>query len=254
MTDNHNEDELLKRMLRDLHNSIEIPDGTDSWNAMKSKWNRRERRKKHMRRLRLAAGLVCAALLLSFLIANNGSRAYASISSFFKDIQNHMIEIFLKKPAANPKDALTSPPSGEGTIIGASNAAPEKVTLSEAKEKLAFPVLLPSTLPEPYRLHEIRLFKEADNQYRSIYLEYSDPQGSIIKLSERMIVENSGIKTEIPEGAGAVKDVKINGNPGVLMILPEGMVNVEWIADDIKISLSGYLSEQEALDWANAIQ
>lgn len=247
----------FNKLVDDLHQDFEVPDSMPSWNAVESKLKKRRQRRKVIRRLQVATCFVCASLLISILVTTSSSdpRAYASFSSFFKNIQNNIIEIFIKKPVQNPENALTSPPpSEEQTNASPSNASSEKTTLAEAQNKLAFTVMLPSSLPDQFSLAGVRIFKEADDQYRSIYLEYTTSQGSLIKMTERLVTGNTGIKAEIHEGTGEIKDVYINGHPAVLMILSDGMINLEWIVEDIKISLSGILAETEAIDWAKSVK
>lgn len=254
---NISNNDKFDKLMNDLYQEIKVPDSTPSWNALEIKLRKRKQRKKVIRRLQMATGFVCASFIISLLITitnTSSPQAYASLSSFWKSIQNNVIEIFLKKPVHNSESALTSPPPNEEQTNDYPNAMPEKTTLAEAQNKLAFPVMLPSSLPEQFNLAGVRIFKESDDLYRSIYLEYTDLQGSLIKLTERLLTDNTGVKTEIYEGTGEIKDLYINGHPAILMLLPDGMMNLEWIVGDVKIALSGMLSESEAIDWAKSVK
>ncbi|GIP15589.1 hypothetical protein J40TS1_12310 [Paenibacillus montaniterrae] len=247
------ENEKYEKLLHDLQQDIEVPDSTPSWNALQPKLERRKRRKRLIRRMKTVTGLVCASLIVSVLIGGGPQRTYAYISEFFNDV----IQIFLQKSADDPASALTVPPpafeenqSGSGD---AELAKPEKVTLEEAKQKLAFPLLLPSYVPEQLELSDIRIFKDTDGQFRAAYLEYANAAGALVKVNQRLITNNSSIMMEVQEGAGTIKDVMIGEQyPGILVELSDGSVFMEWIASDIKMLLSGPLTETEALQWAEA--
>jgi len=246
----------FEKLLNDLYQEIKVPDSQPSWSVVEIKLRKRKQRKKVIRRIQMVTGFACASIIISLLIAitnSNNSQAYASLSSFWKNIQNNVVEVFLKKPEHNSDSALTSsPPSEEHTNFP--NVIPEKTTLEEAQNKLDFSVLLPTLLPEQFNLTGVRIFKESDDQYRSIYLEYTNQQGTLVKMTERLLTDNTGVKTEIYEGTGEIKDVYINEHPAILMLLQDGMLNLEWIVGDIKLSLSGILSESEAIDWAKSVR
>ncbi|MEB5482251.1 hypothetical protein P8825_22075 [Shouchella clausii] len=242
-----------EKLLHDLQQDIEVPDSAPSWNALQPKLERRKRRKKLMRRTKIVTGLVCASLVVSIMIGDGAQRTYAHISNFFNDV----IQVFLRKPADNPESALTVPPPAfeESHSGGAGLAKPEKVTLEEARQKLAFPLLLPSYVPEQLELSDIRIFKDADGLFRAVYLEYANAAGALVKVNQRLITDNSPIMTEIQDGTGTIKDVMIGEQyPGILLELSDGTIFIEWIASDVKMLLSGPLIGTEALQWAGAFQ
>jgi len=252
---NNEKNTKLDRLIQDLYNEIEIPDNTPSWDAMQKKLNRRKLRKQFSRRVKMVSGFVCASLIIGILFSagNIPQRAYAHISDFF----NEVVQIFLRQPVDDPNTALTIPPPAfeEGNSSNDAVAKPETVTLEKAQHKLAFPLLLPSYVPEQLMLENIQIFKDADGQYRAAYLEYVNPAGTLIKVNQRLITDNSSIKTEIQDGTGTIKDVMILEQfPGILLKLADGTVFIEWIASDVKILLSGPLTETEALKWAESFQ
>lgn len=256
MNSRSRDNEKLNKLMQDLQEEIEIPDSAPSWNALQSRLKRRTQRKRFYQRTKIIAGFVCASLLISVLVANNNTRVYANMSLFLKKIQNNIIEIFLKEPVIESQDALTLPPPQlESVLLDSVHAQPEKVTLNEAQEKLAFPLLLPSTVTYQLKLNSVQIFQEADEQYRSAYLEYTDNYGSIIKVNERLVADNSGIKSEIHQGSGTFKEVAINESFGILMLLPDDMISLEWITPlNVKVSISGTLGEDNALRFAKSFQ
>lgn len=244
------ENDKFERLVQDLHKEMEIPDSTPSWNALQKKLNRRKRQKKLAFRVKIISGIVCASLITSILISGNSisQQAHAHISDFLQ-------KIFLRKPADDPAAALTIPPPAfEIDDQNNGPSKPEKVSLEEAQNKLAFSLLLPSYIPDNLKLGNIRIFQDTDGPYRAAYLEYIDPTGLLVKVSERLITDNSSIMTEIPAGIGRTKDVTIDKYPGVLLEAPDGIIYVEWIVSDVKMLISGPLTEATALAWAASFQ
>lgn len=253
------DNEKYNKLIHDLQQDMNIPDSTPSWNALQPRLEKRRRKKRLYKRIKIVSGLVSASFLISIFIGiQDTTKAYANLSTLLKSIQNNIVEIFIKKPPAeDPQNALTLPPpkiENEEQPVESSHVVSEKVSLEEAQEKLSFSLLLPANLPGHIQLVGVKIFREMDDQYRYVYLEYEDNQGALIKISQRAVTENSGIKAEIHEGNGTIHDVLINGSPGMLMVLPEGMINLEWMMSDIKIAISGVLSEAAAIEWAESLQ
>lgn len=248
------ENEKLDRLMKDLYEKMEVPDSTPSWYALQAKLKHRKRRQKLTRRIKMVSGLVCASLVIGILFSggNIPQRAYAHISEFINDV----VQVFLRQPADDPDSALTLPPPAfeENHSNNSGLAKPETVTLEEAKQKLAFSLLLPANVPGQLELTSIQIFKDADGQFRAAYLEYAHPSGMLVKVNERLITDNSSIVTEVQEGT-TIKDVIIDEQyPAILLELSDGMVFLEWIASDVKMLLSGPLVEAEALEWAASFQ
>jgi len=249
---NNIENRKYEKLIEDLYQDIEVPDSTPSWNALQGRLNRRKRRKKLSNQIKIITGVVCASIIISILYfgENVPQRAYAHVSDFF----NNVVQIFLKKPIDNPDSALTLPPPAfqdQNSEI----RSPEKVSLDEAKQKLSFNLLLPIDLPSQLQLNEIRIFKEMDGDYRAAYLEYFDSADNLIKINQRLISDNSSIMTEIREGAGSVKNIMIDEQyPAIVLEMPDGTLYIEWIVQDVKMLLSGQLSETEAIEFAKSFQ
>ncbi|MDO3410369.1 hypothetical protein QWJ34_11400 [Saccharibacillus sp. CPCC 101409] len=250
------EDRKYDRLWEDMTKEIEIPDSTSSWNALQPKLKRRKRRKQLIYRTKIVASVLVASLLINIFSGGDFTqKTYAHISGFFND----MIQVFLRKPANDPSSSLTVPPptffdENESRNTEAGPVKSEKVTLDEAGQKLAFPLLLPSYVPEQLKLSDTRIFKDAEGSFRSVYLEYEDSIGCLVKVNQRLITDNSSIMTEVPEGAGTISEVMVGEYPGILLEISDGTVIIEWIARDVKLVLSGPLTPTEALNWAGAFK
>lgn len=79
------ENDKFDKLIYDLYQELEVPDSTPSWNILELKLQKRRQRRKIMRRLQVATGVVCASLLIGILVTNNSDpRAHAGLTSFFK--------------------------------------------------------------------------------------------------------------------------------------------------------------------------
>lgn len=249
-------DEQLQKAVKQFYDGIDVPEPS-GWKEVHVQLQKRRKRKRWIRRTKISLAFVAVSLITTIFVTPNIPVTYAHVSSLFREIKENVIQIFFQKPNEQQEntEAKTLPPA-DTVASGPNQTVPEMLTLEQAKKKLAFSILLPAYVPESYRLDRIRGFKEPNNQYRNIYLEYINDDGDIIKLSQRIIDDGAGtMKVDVHENAGTIKDTLINGNPGVLVILPEGDTDIEWISkDEIKISISGSLTEDEILKMAKSMQ
>lgn len=246
----------LKEMVRNLYNDVEIPEAAGSWQKAQQQLHKRRRRIKWMNRAKVSIAIVVVSLFINIALNLNMSVTYAGFTSLFKEAKEHVIQIFFQDPdkEEDTGHAKTPPPPDE--VYETEPTAPEITTLEEARAKVAFPILTPDIVPEGFNLDIVRIFRESDNQYKNVYLEYVNEAGRIIKLSQRLVSDQSGaLKTEVATDAGEIKDIFVLDKPAVLIILPEGMHSLEWLnQENIKISISGELTERELLQFAESMK
>jgi len=249
------EDRIIKKLLQDVCNNIEIPDPTPSWNKVQERFEKQYRKKVRIKhQLKITVAVIACLLLIQFALTGGDlPKTYAHMSSLLKEVKERMIEIFFSKNKQDASKAITLPPATDNTV---QPAVPEEVTLDEARSKLAFPLLLPQKVPDGFSLDLIRIYREADGQYRNVYLEYINESEDIFKISQHMIAPKSAdIKSDFAAGAGDIKDVYINGQAAVLVIYPEGFIDLQWLTkDSIKIAISGKLTESDALKLAESMK
>ncbi|MBP1897032.1 DUF4367 domain-containing protein [Paenibacillus lactis] len=256
----HN-DELLQKWLKDVHQDVNIPDGTQSWLEVKAQLDKIRTRRRWIRRLQLGALVACASLLISFFITTDLPTAYSQFQGLVKKVQENFIDIFFEDPepyieqnpeaktSSPPPDAIVSPPPrGEGRM--------EETSLDDARRKVMFTLVSPTYLPAGYALETVRIFQDSDGEYRTVFMEYVNGEGQILQFNQHLIRENSSPeKTTINHAMAIIKDTVINGYKAVLIIQDPDLTHLEWItADHIKQSIFGVLAEEEIISVAESLQ
>ncbi|MWC27584.1 DUF4367 domain-containing protein [Paenibacillus sp. MMS18-CY102] len=254
MDEPNRQESFIKEALQDYHDHIEIPDATPTWEKVSVRLQKRRRHKKLLFRLKIVAAVIAATIVIDLTTTTNIPATYASMSSLFREVKENIVEFFFTKDQSDTSTAKTVPPPA---IDNESNepAAPITTTLEDAKSKLSFTLLLPSYIPDHYALETVRIFREASGRYSNVYLEYLNNNEEIFKISQRFIEPGSThVTSDVPITAGTIKEPMIGDNRGVLVILPEGFVTLEWLtADSIKVSISGKLTEDAILQMARSL-
>lgn len=247
------DDHKLKEMLKRNHASIEIPNGTASWQQVQHRLQKIGRRKMFVRRIKLTAAIIACSLVISFFMNDNFPTSYANIASLLKKVQGNIIEIFYEAPPDRESTrAKTAPPEDKPPASNrpGSSFAPEKTSLEDAKNKMAFPLLTPSYVPEKFRLDAVFVTKETNGTYNDAYFEYLDEAGELLKISQRKIEGKTGaIKTEINSDSGEFFDVLVGEHPAILFVDRNGSItSLEWLTKDrIKIYISGPIAKEDIL-------
>jgi len=248
------DDHKLKEMLKRNHASVEIPNGTESWQHLQHRLKRIGRRKMFVRRMKVTAAIIACSFVITFFTNNNFPTSYAQIASLLKKVQGNIIEIFYEAPPDRESThAKTTVPPEENLPASnrpGSSFAPEKTSLEDAKNKMAFPLLTPSYLPEKFRLDAVFITKEMNGTYNDAYFEYLDEDGELLKISQRKIEGITGaIKTDINSDSVEFFDVLIGEHPAMLFVDRNGSIaSLEWLTKDrIKIYISGPISKENIL-------
>lgn len=258
---NEQNDELLKKWLKRVHQNVEIPDGTQSWLYVKARLDKIKKRKRWIKQLKISTLVVCTSLLISFIVNTDLPTAYSQFQGLVKKVQENIIDIFFEEPAPpmeeNP-EARTSAPPPDGFVSTSprEEGRMEDTSLEEARRKVMFPIVSPTYLPAGYELDIVRIYPDSDGEYRTVFMEYVDSEGQIIQLSQRMIREHSSPeKTTVHHDSAIIKDLIVNGCSAVMIIQNPDLIHLEWItADHIKLSIFGVLAEEEITLIAESLQ
>ncbi|WP_408976238.1 DUF4367 domain-containing protein [Paenibacillus jiagnxiensis] len=118
-------------------------------------------------------------------------------------------------------------------------------------KKLSFPLLQPSFLPDNFSLDIVRVYQES-GQYNNVYLEYANDAGEIFKVSE-LFIGDAEVRRELANDAGIIKEIIIGTDPAVLVLMPSDLSYLEWIKGNVKVLISGKLSEQDIIRVADSL-
>jgi len=165
--------------------------------------------------------------------------------------------------------------SEQPTVIfwEAGEAAPgETLPLSEARERVSFPLLIPGWSPEGYVLaeNEVTVILLKDDAV-GLNFKWESEQGVI-----SLIVSSAGEDGLEALQSGDVTELEVNGNPAFLTMnefsvsavpLTDGtpgsdivvdqiypIASLSWIQDGVQYNLSGSLSQEDALKMAESLQ
>lgn len=248
------DDRKLKEMLKHNHASVEIPKGKESWLQVQAKLKKRSRRKMWLRRIKISTAVIACSFVISFFLNYSFPSVYATMATLFKKVQGELIEIFHEDPEQDSTRAKTLPPEEElhlSDIHPGSSLPLEKTGLEDAKNKLAFTLLIPSYIPEKFNLDAVFITKETSGMYNDVYLEYIDHQtGELLKISQRKIEGKTGaIKTDINHSSGDFFDVYVGEYPAIVFVDHQGnMASLEWLTKDrIKVYISGPITKEDVI-------
>ncbi|RXZ80528.1 hypothetical protein EBB07_18435 [Paenibacillaceae bacterium] len=256
MKEQHDQDDELRNALRKIHDRIEIPASTDSWQRVQKRLGKIKRRRLWQRRIKIGAAIAVVSFILNLTLNQSLPTAYSQIGTLLKKWKEDVVEFFHEQQEQNEANALTvSPPDHDNTDGG--TGPMQIVTLEEAQAKVSFLLMIPSEIPKELHLDAVRIFGSKDTeQYNEAQLEYVNMNGEVLNIIQRKIEgQSADLKATMSAGAGEYKDIYIHGNAGILMIPIEGNLNMEWLTEDrILVRISGKLSEADLLTLASSLK
>lgn len=107
-----------------------------------------------IRQIKVSTAIIACSFIISFFINNSFPTAYASFASLLKKVQGDIIQIFHETPDKESTRVKTLPLVEEQPPFeynSGSSFPPEKTSLEEAENKIAFPLLTPSYIPKNLR-------------------------------------------------------------------------------------------------------
>jgi hypothetical protein len=257
MKNNHEkkEDDPLQTLLQRAHRSIDIPDGKPSWLNVEARINKKHRQKQWMRKLKVSVLLLAGSTVISLAVTADLPKAYSQFTGLMRSVQHNMVDIFFQpdQRATSMPSAKTSPPPAAGNTP--EGLIPVDTDLSDAKAKLDFALALPDYVPKGYTLDIVRIYKDADNVYRSAFMEYVNEEGRIIQLNQRLVRDGSAPElSSIHTDAAIIEDIRIHGNKAVMVTYENDYKQLEWLSSEqVRLTLFGLLPESEIRKMAESL-
>lgn len=251
-------DEKLKKWLKQVHEDVVIPDGTQSWLEVKARLDKIKKRKRLIYRIKVGSLVACTSLIISLIISSDLPTAYSQFQSLVKQVKEDIVNIFFDDPESqmepSPEAKTMPPPSDIGS--NPTESLWQDTTLEEAQGKVSFHIAVPTYTPKGYSLDIVRTYQDADGEYRSVFMEYVNEEGRIIQLNQRMLHDDSSLEmTTVDTDSGVIKDIRIHDDVGVMITYNNDFIHVEWLtADNIKFTLFGLLPEKEIMLMAESLQ
>lgn len=174
---NEHNDEQLKKWLKQVHQNVDIPDGTQSWLEVKARLDKIKKRKHWVKRLKISALVACTSLVISFIITADLPTAYSKFQGLVKKVQENIIDIFFEEPSEphfeENRESKTTPPPPDGFDSSSpGEIRVEDTSLEEARKKVMFPIVFPTYVPVGYELDIVRIYQDSDGEYRTVFMEY----------------------------------------------------------------------------------
>lgn len=209
-------------------------------------------------RLAWAVAGMAVVLLVAMLLTPMGQTSLASFMAVFK--------LGRTEVRITPVDTTSTPLA---TVAAQSKAVRQSLTLAEAQAQVSFTIPQPAYVPPGYSLREVASYSYPDlpawvPQPFFVELVYGDGQGHElalrvypIALGDRASISGLNLEaTPIQD----VQDVKVNGQPGVLLkVGPDGSKEVwqevVWEQGTLILALSAtHLTEEELLRIAASVR
>jgi len=242
------DDAHLQNALRQAYADIPIPDTPpDAWAKLEARLSRSRLKRKWWGRAKIAAGIAAASLAVNLTLGILTPEGNAQFALLFREMQDNVYHVLVPRPSASM--AKDEPANAEKDSAGL------ETSLETARELLAFAPLIPTYVPGSFRLDLVRIYNSSGD-YDNLLLEYMDDYGAMFKITEKYYVGYSAdVLAYVHRDAGEMKQTDVNGDPAVVVITPEGLSYLHWIADgQIRISISGHLQEEELIRVARSMK
>lgn len=258
-------EELIKEVVKSAVEDVDIEmfDKEAVWLRIQAQLERDHIRKRRKQRWK-SFGIAMASLLLlvSLLSHPTSTSAFTNLISVVEEWREDVVRLVIRTTEEHMPEgtALTSPPP-LGDDIGIHIEAmpmnvPHPVTLAEARQLLAMPLLLPDE--EILGLYELELveimFDELRGGYHWVGITYESEDDTLFIVQEKL--PEDFIRTvEYDRELTHVKQINIGRNDGYIIVFPKHeKVIVEWMIDDRLIMINGKMSEEYGLELANSLK
>lgn len=278
----HDSDARLRELLCEYHADIQVPGGEQAWELMQARLSERpplRRKPRWMWRRGLGLGASAAGSLLLVYLLFGGVDSVKALTAYiiksYKGIGVTTVE-FSNYDRADRTGMLTDPPPekdmygyvGEGysrtlapgetppaSLQDPTGGGTEVLTLDQAREEASFQLGVPEYVPEGFAFKEaqpVRQDRETKSHMVMLVYERTGGPGSY-SLMQFPVSGRTGSALSIAGTDIVTKEVTVRGNIGVIAI-SDGYMNLRWIADSISYTLSGSLTEQEAMKIAESVR
>lgn len=262
------------------HAGLIVPGGEAAWERISKRLADRRRLHVWNRRLRLAGVAVLVMLAVQLLFG--GLKPVQALARFFLEIRQNegtTSMLFGDYDWKEPAGMLTGPPprgelygrtarsdeghkgqltAAEGELDSGEpvshDAAAESyggrrqlASVEEAALLVSFPILTPRQLPEGISLKQVVVFlNHGEEKSGGVFLEYRSDSGGGFEVHQMRKAEQYGSATTVSDPDAQVKEVAVGHSRGVILI-SGSFVHLQWLTDTMSYTVSGLLTEKEAL-------
>lgn len=133
---------------------------------------------------------------------------------------------------------------------------PQPVTLTEAQQLLAMPMLLPDEeILGSYELEHVEImYDDLRDIYHWVAMTYQDEDKHLLIIQEKL-PEDFVRTIEFDRESALLKQTKVGQHDAYTVVYPDhGNVKIEWIIDDRLLMITGKMSEEYAFEIANSLR
>lgn len=193
----------------------------------------------------MAATILISVGSLNFLYPNNANAVGGKIAEFF----NYMVG----KTTGNITETYKQG-NGPGMpkVQDLGSNIEREVTLDQAKASIPFKLATPSYLPPGTNTRRVILTSLGTDVYE-ISIEYN-LNDKVIVFSQQTIANGTSRGSLYDTQDTVVKDLVVNGSPGMLFMNKSGIKTLNWQSRDLILQITGSITEEEINKIANSIK
>ncbi|ABR47969.1 hypothetical protein Amet_1799 [Alkaliphilus metalliredigens QYMF] len=217
-------DRVIKEVIHQEVNLIEVPDMYDVWNDIEKNIN-----KKHKHRLftfnKRIAGIIAALLVLGVTLSttDEGYTYYRRILNFFSSTEGDHISIQLDYGSNN------NPQLNFETTT-------HKLSLEEAKQNVSFHMGIPSYVPDGYNIQEAFL-TEFNGEVLNVELIYISNNNELVRIDQEPIFEQHAEVININLNNATVEQIEKNNIIYTVIKMKNDKVIIIWDMHEVKYTV-----------------
>lgn len=229
-----------------------------SWERVRKQIDALNRKRLRKRRLQWISLFTASILLGAFIFsATPMTSAVSPFFSVFRSLRDNVVTFFYGSEDPVAKGARTPPPPGAIQEPAPAHSSSNsdgvyksiEVSLNEAKKQARFRIFSPEKVPVRFKLDKTEIQKD-QKEVRLVTIHYKENEKSSFYIMQGKIEPDSMISSGLRLGAGDIEEIDLGGLKAFLYDLQDGQTKLEWMKNNVLISIMGDLSKTEIADIA----
>jgi len=243
-------DKLIHDQIKSELNEFETPDIDEQWNKVRNALMEESTPKNpsqkvnNLKRLTWVAALLIIVGAFSFINPGNANAFGEKIIEFY----NFMVG----KTTNNKTETYKRPGSpNEPAVTDLGTNSEKEVTLEQAQSSIPYTLATPNYLPPEFKLKRVTL-TNMGSEIAEVSMEY-EGDSKVIVFKQHNSAKSTTRGSLYDTDDTTVKDVDVNGKPGILFITKNNMSTLNWIQRDLVLQITGKIEPDEIIKIANSI-
>ncbi|CAM3636786.1 DUF4367 domain-containing protein [Marinicrinis lubricantis] len=241
-------------------NHTVVPDPLESWKKVEKKLQRRRTRRQRLKMLPyIAASFILGAVIFSTPAVTN---AFSPVFQTLKQIQEDMVTFIYGSNEEDPSESRTAPPNDtEKEDVSTTESMRQTAavhqnyrTWEEAAPYVSFYPAAVSYVPEGFHLADVRLaFREGDDYANEAVLLY-EKDHLRYRIMLELLEAGESITSATDKDSSKYEEIVIHGAEAILTVSADDRARLEYLYNNIYISISGSLSKEDIIQIAENIK